>query len=94
MTKDLAKACRIMCGYTANLRVKLPVDVRKETCYETAISQLLLDRLVCIYGAGIYDRIGVKFNPQPGDDCDDYEKVLEFVGSEARRVCLCDFDEH
>lgn len=88
MTKEAIKAVRLVCGYTTDLRVKLPVNLQKSTVYEENIQSLLFDRLVSIFGSNIYNQIGICTNPQPGKNADDYMKLLQFVGNAAQDVCL------
>ena len=87
MKRSMIKAIRLVNGYTDNLRVKLDWDPRKVTPYQEKIQMFIMEHMADLYGAGIYDELGVKFDPQPGVDADDYMKLLRFADAEARKVC-------
>lgn len=74
MKKDMMKAIRLVNGYNGDLRVKLPYDYRTYTPQQEKIRNFLLDHLLDIYGVTVYDRLGIKFNPQPGTDAGTYEE--------------------
>ena len=88
MTKEMLKAIRLVSGFTSDLRIKLPYSYRDCTPQEAKIRNFLLNHLIDIYGAGIYDILGISYNPQPGKDIADYEKLLMFVENESRAVLL------
>lgn len=82
------KAIRFCCGYSDDLRIKLPTDWREHTCYEKKVSSFLLENLLEIFGSSIYDKLGIVFNPVPGKDSEDYEKLLSFVEKTATNICV------
>ena len=93
MKKNMMKAVRLVNGYNDDLRVKLPYDYRTYTTQQEKIRDFLLDHILDIYGANIYDRIGIKFNPQPGKDAADYAKLIDFVSVESCNVCAGIYEE-
>lgn len=93
MKKNMMKAIRLVNGYTDDLRVKLPCDYRTYTAQQTKIRDFLLDHILDIYGANLYDRLGIKFNPQPGTDSEDYAKLLDFIAVESGNVCAGIYEE-
>lgn len=93
MTKEGIKAVRFCCGYNTNLRVKLDWDLRYETPHEEKIRSFLEANLLGVFGSNIYDRLGICFNPQPGKDVEDLEKLYAFLRHEARAVCLGEAEE-
>lgn len=94
MTKEIARACRLFAGYTTKLNCKLPTDTNNPTVYETTIQSLIIDHIFAIYGIGIFEKLGCSkpTMPIPGVDVEDYMKMLEFAGEEARKACACEFD--
>ena len=88
MKKEMIKAVRMVNGFTPDLRIKLDYKKDSYTAQEVTIRDFLLDHLTDIFGVGIFDRLGIKFNPQPGEDSEDYQKLLDFIGRESRQVLL------
>ena len=88
MKKEMIKAVRMVNGFNPDLRIKLDCSKGSYTAQDQKIRFFLLDHLLDIFGANIYDRLGIKFNPQPGKDAEDYQKLLEFIGRESRQVLL------
>ena len=93
MKKNMMKAIRLVNGYNDDLRVKLPYDCRTYTAQQEKIRNFLLDHILDIYGVSVYDRIGIKFNPEPGKDPDDYAKLLDFISVESGNVCAGIYEE-
>lgn len=90
LNKFQTKAVRFCCGYNVNLRTKLPTDWKNPTCYEQKVSTFLLDNLLEIFGPNIYENLGITFNPIPGKDSADYEKLLRYVEEVATNICRGD----
>jgi hypothetical protein len=88
MDKKTAKAIRLVNGFTDDLRVKLPYNWRSEAPQQRKIFWFIERHLLDIYGVGVYEKIGTKFNPSPNVDAEDYRKVLAFVEAETRKVCM------
>lgn len=88
MEKNMMKAIRLVNGYNDDLRVKLPYVFSDYTVQQAKIRDFLLNHILDIYGTNVYDTIGVKFNPQPGTDAEDYAKLLKFIETESRAVCM------
>ena len=88
MKREMIKAIRLVNGCNPSLRARLDYNPRNPTEAQQKIQAFILDHLIDLYGVGVYDRLGVKFNPQPGADAEDYVKVLRFADAESRAVCL------
>lgn len=93
MTKEMIKAIRLVMGFNPNLRVKLDYTPYNFTSEQESIINFLHDNIFGIYGGGIFNRLGIKFNPKPGIDVKDYSKLLDFLQSESRKVCLGEYDK-
>lgn len=90
MKREMIKAIRLVNGFNTNMRVQLDYNPRATTAAQKKIQNFILEHMTDLYGVGIYDLLGVKFNPQPGTDAEDYAKVLHFTEEESRAVCLGD----
>ena len=88
MKREMIKAIRLVNGYNPSLRVHLDYNPRNPSEAQQKIQGFILDHLIDLYGVGVYDRLGVKFSPQPGSDFEDYVKLLRFADAESRAVCL------
>lgn len=92
MTRELAKAVRIINGYTPNLRVKLDANRDNPTIYQKCIESVLLDRAMNIYGISKYEKIcgtGAGWDAMTPDE---RMKLLHFIGWEAYCACQCIFE--
>lgn len=88
MKREMIKAIRLVNGFDTSLRVKLDYSPRTTTAAQQKIQNFILDHLTDLFGVGIYDKLGVKYNPQPGTDAEDYAKVMHFAELVSRAVCL------
>ena len=93
MKKEMIKAIRMVNGFNPDLRVKLPYKTNDYTAQQEKIVRFLMNQLLDIYGFGIYDRLGIKINPRPGRDAEDFQKLLDFVNKESRAVLLGETEE-
>lgn len=80
MTKEMAKAIRLVNGYNTDLRIKL-----NHPAYLEKVENFIIDHLFDLYGVSIVDSIGVSiyFKNKP----EEYMKVLQFAASESAFVC-------
>ena len=81
MTKDMAKAIRLVNGFNPDLRVKLDRYAHREK-----IQNFMFDHLLDLYGVNIVDQIGVSFNYR--NDPVEYAQVSRFVEAESAWVCF------
>lgn len=93
MKKDMLKAVRMVNGFNADLRVKLPYNPNAYTPAQLTIRNFLHDHILDIYGSNIYSTLGVTFNPQPGKDAFNHSKVIDFLDRESKNVCLGIYDQ-
>jgi len=92
MTRELAKAVRIICGYTPNLHVKLDANRDNPTIYQQCIESVLLDHAMQIFGISAYEKIcgtGAGWDAMTPEE---REKLLKFIGWEAYCACQCIFE--
>lgn len=94
MNKKTIKAVRIVCGYTDDLRHKLPYSDGIQTPYERKIFNFLLDNMYSIFSADILERY-VPEDQDPDQDAIEYTKqrLYRFIDSQTRSVCLAISDK-